>query len=59
LKLTNTKKTSNTERERERERERDKEGVRERIMDINAGCKRVEFRLRTNVSRRKRPFLGE
>jgi hypothetical protein len=33
--------------EREIERERETEGVKERIMDINAGCKRVGFRRRT------------
>jgi len=54
MKLTNTKETSNrqTDRERERERQTDRErgrvgGGEERIMDTNAGCKRVEFRLRT------------
>jgi hypothetical protein len=30
--------------------------VRERIMDINAGCKRVEFRLRTMCQEGNSPF---
>jgi len=52
MKLTNTKETSSRERERERE------GVRDRIMDINAGYKRVEFGLRTMCQEGNSPFLG-
>jgi len=54
MKLTNTKKASKRERDRDRERER--EGERERIMDINAGCRRAEFRPRTLCQEGNNPF---